>query len=233
MRFGFDVLWAQGMMAPVCVSCRLLLSAVFVCVVSVTCHKKCQLCPGSWSPSTLSYPSFYWKTVEVRPRWTEYFLPETPAHLCRVAVSSPWRRRQGRWGKRSGLLVRIKCCLAMSPGTNPQGILADYGSDHHHFVSWRSLDPVYTWLVAYLLLAQRRSSRSPAFVHPVSYLSNPSALDRAPRMANGPGPTRLALVNARSLFIYSGSFLHFLWIRFSVCDWNLAECRWVQLLFIF
>ncbi len=121
----------------------------------------------------------------------------------------------------------------LSSGTNPQGILVEYGSGHHHFVSWHSLDPLYTWLLPVVgmdeetqwLMALRVGVNDPL-------PSFTATLKAFGRWVGHPGrlatPTRIVLVNAKSLanktFILNNFFtshgLDFLCVTET---WNLSH----------
>lgn len=69
-----------------------------------------------------------------------------PAYLCRTPYPSLRRMRQ-RWrGKCGGLLVKVKAHLVRFPYADLRGLLAEYDAGYC-FVSHRSLESVYTWLV--------------------------------------------------------------------------------------
>ncbi len=79
------------------------------------------------------------------PRSYQEYLLTSSAHQCHCLRGRCHRCR----GESSGQLAKLKAYLVLYPGIFriPHGVLAEYGSAHHCFVSWRFLDPFDTWLV--------------------------------------------------------------------------------------
>ncbi|GAA6074940.1 uncharacterized protein LOC113038370, partial [Tachysurus ichikawai] len=125
---------------------------------------------------------------------TSPHLHDLPAYLCRKPLPAQKKKRHRRRGKRGGLLVKIKSRLAVS--RNPRRTSAEYQVDDCIYISMRSLDPVYTWLVP-VVDANEESwvpqSVSPSFRRGGVNSSCPRVLDREPRIANKPAPARIAL----------------------------------------
>ena len=194
-------------MAPLCVACRQLLLAlvslsVFVLFLTlVTAKDNCLQIYDRQSLLNirLSYQNFLsWDDGNNFP--PPPLLSEIPACLCRTPVPRPNQRRKRR-GKRSGLLVKVKLQLSLSLGLKRQAFL-DGSSACNRFVSWRSLEPAYTWLtplVAPLEELCTQRAPSPRLRRGGVNLQSLRPVGWAPRKESEPASLRIALVNARSL----------------------------------
>ncbi|CAJ1061240.1 RNA-directed DNA polymerase from mobile element jockey [Xyrichtys novacula] len=199
---------AASKMAPVCVACRLSLSALFLFVlfVSFVISKVSSLYVYDHQTLLDLRPSAK-DLVKVDPDHCGHttFKPfhpcGIPAHLRCTFAPFPRRKRRRRRGKRSGQQVKVKSLLARSSVVS----LRRNGVGSGLFPHLRSLHPVDSWLVPVVGSDGMVRPRGPCSPRPRRRGVNPRhlrALCRAPRSADAsdvPISARFGLVNARSL----------------------------------
>lgn len=192
------------MMAPVCVACRLLLLVplVFVLFLSTVCKNVDSLLV--YDRQTLlnirSATNDLVNYDQSEQRTSLPFVSAIPFYLWCTPVPLFRRRRYRHRGKRSGLLVKIKRYLAKCFWINHYTTLAENKLDRRRVISWHSMDSVNTGLITLISRdVDVPPPRSPRLRRGGVNLQSLRPLDREPLMAEGLTPTRIALVNARSL----------------------------------